>query len=101
MPHSLPRFHAERSTRYRKLATGSFAQQCTQRATQQLAEGLGDGPPVMSFADVELFKTGQQIKRFSINLDKVACRPASLPLPTAPDVVRAPLPKGGSFLNHG
>jgi hypothetical protein len=83
------------------LALGSFTQQRRQRAAQQPAKGASDSLPIASFVWVDSFEADQQVKRLSIAFDVITCRPASLPRPTAPDIVGAPLPKGDSFLNHG
>jgi hypothetical protein len=85
-------------TCHRKLATGSFAQQRVERAAQQLAEGMSDGPPVITVAGVEPPKTNQEIKRFTVHFDEITCSPTSLPRPPAPGVVCTPLPDSGRFL---
>ena len=46
-------------------------------------------------------KTLHQIKRGAVDFDWVDRRPTLKPLPPARSVSGAPLPKGGSFLNHG
>jgi hypothetical protein len=63
------------------------------------AKGASDSLPIASVW-VESFEAEQQVKRLSIAFDVITCCPASLTRPTTPDIVRAPLLKGGSFLNH-
>jgi hypothetical protein len=46
-------------------------------------------------------ETLHQIEGRAVDLDWINRRPAMEPLAPAPGVVCAPLPKGGSFLNHG
>jgi hypothetical protein len=41
-----------------------------------------------------------QIKKLTVDLDWINCRPAMEPLPPASGIGGASLPKGGSFLNH-
>jgi hypothetical protein len=81
------------------LAPGSFTQQGRQRAAQQSAKGASDSLPIASVW-VESFEADQQVKRLSIAFDVITCCPASLARPTTPDIVGAPLLKGGSLLNH-
>jgi hypothetical protein len=88
-------------TCYEKLAMSSLAQQRIQGTAQQPAKGTGNNLSVVNFVGVEPFETNQKVKRVGIAFDVIACRPTSLPRTTASDIVRAPLPKGGSFLNHG
>jgi hypothetical protein len=82
------------------LALGSFTQQSRQCAAQQPAKGASDSLPIASFVWIESFETDQQVKRLSVAFNVITGCPTSLPRPAPPDIVGAPLPKGGSFLNQ-
>jgi len=46
-------------------------------------------------------ETLHQIEQLAIDLDRIDRRPTGKPLAPTPGIGGAPLPKGGSFLNHG
>jgi hypothetical protein len=78
----------------------SFSQQCRQGEAQELAECSGNGLPIPRFTGFEPSETLHQIKRRTVNLDRINRRPAMEPLAPSSRISGAPLPKGGSFLNH-
>src|SRR6516225_1779433 len=79
---------------------GGLTDQCGQRAAQQSAEGIGHDLPVSDLVGIEPFETDQEIERLGVAFDAIASSTTRLPRPTAADLLRAPPPKGGSFLSH-
>src|SRR5262245_15525516 len=80
--------------------TSFFPQQRLQRAAQQSAESGGDSLPVAGLAVVEPAEALHQIKGRAVDFDRIDRRPAIEPLTPTRGISGAPLPKGGSFLNH-
>jgi hypothetical protein len=72
-----------------------------QRELPQLTESNGDGPSIIYFAGFGPGEPLNQIKRRAVDLDHIAGASVRQPLAPASGISSAPLPKGGSFLNHG
>ena len=77
-----------------------FPQQRGQGAVPEPTESGGNGPPIVHLAGFEPAETLHQIESRTVNLDRINRRPALEPLAPTSGVSGAPLPKGGSFLNH-
>ena len=55
---------------------------------------------VVDFVRGKPAKPFHQIESRTVNLDRINRRPATEPLAPTSGISGAPLPKGGSFLNH-
>jgi len=75
-------------------------QQRGQGAVPEPTEGGGDGAPIICLTGFEPAKALHQIESRTVNLDRINRRPAMEPLAPTSGISGAPLPKGGSFLNH-
>jgi len=79
---------------------GSLPQQRGHGAVPEPTEGGGDGPPIVCLAGFEPAEALHQIESRTVDLDRINRRPAMEPLAPTSGISGAPLPEGGSFLNH-
>jgi hypothetical protein len=77
-----------------------FSQKCSQGEMPEPTEGGSNGPPIIRLAGLEPAEPLHQIKGRAVDLDRINCRPTLEPPTPASSISSAPLPKGGSFLNH-
>jgi hypothetical protein len=63
-------------------------------------ESGGDSAPIICLTGFEPAETLHQIKGRAVDLNRINRRPAMQSLAPTSGVSGAPLPKGGSFLNH-
>src|SRR5262245_50754182 len=60
-----------------------------------------NSPLIVHLIGLEPAEALHQIERRAIDLNRINCRPTLEPRAPASSISSAPLPKGGSFLNHG
>jgi hypothetical protein len=77
-----------------------FPEQSVQSKAQQSAKSTGDGLPIRRLTGRETSKTLHQLESRFVDFDGINCPPATQPVAPTSCISGAPLPEGGSSLDH-